>query len=190
MRSHGYKRKNLIFFCARILLNYSVDCKDTIFAVREAPYWEKLCFWSRVSWGMSWPAASGHNRERGHIFPNTDLLHGKWLVFTNHLRFLCNLLQRFIARSKYNIYFSLAKLANKWIQYFACFLLIFTHRPWNQAKQFSPCLSYCLERWSSEVVSKTLQLPSPARKKETPKFYHSSWVPVGSPGVDPRVSKW
>ena len=31
--------------------------------------------------------------------------------------------------------------------------------------------------------------PSPAGKEETPKLYHSPWVPVVVPGIDPRGSK-
>ena len=36
--------------------------------------------------------------------------------------------------------------------------------------------------WSSEVVSKTKQLPSPAGKKEISNLYHSPWAPVSFPG--------
>ena len=47
--------------------------------------------------------------------------------------------------------------------------------------------------WSSEVVSKTKQLPLPVEKREIAKLYHSPWVPVGYtggvPGINPRGSK-
>ena len=40
--------------------------------------------------------------------------------------------------------------------------------------------------WSSEVVSKTKKLPSPAGKKETQILYCSLGFPWGSPGGRPR----
>ena len=42
-----------------------------------------------------------------------------------------------------------------------------------------------LSPWSSEVTSQTKQLPYPVGNKEVSKLYHSPWVPVGSPGVNP-----
>lgn len=39
--------------------------------------------------------------------------------------------------------------------------------------------------WSSEVISRTKQLPAPAGKREILKLYHSPWVPLGCQGGRP-----
>ena len=60
-------------------------------------------------------------------------IHNKLVSFASCHELQNNLIQPFIVRPT-DIYFSLAKITNKCIQFFVCFFLIFTHQPWYQEK--------------------------------------------------------
>ena len=104
-----------------------------------------------------------------------------------------NLLQPFIVRPNYNIYFSLAKITNKGIQFFCILFAHFHTSTMVPSKALITSLPIAQPRtnpvgmspWSSEVFFKTKKLPSLAGKKEMPKLYHPPCVPRRCPGGRP-----
>ena len=140
---------------------------------------------------------SGHPILLSLVWLNTELdstqsYYHYLLVVKNKITTFLNF---FIIRPKYNLYFTWATITKKCIQ-FICMLFTHFHTSTIETDKalFTLAVLLLLSQTNSVVMSvvvkrsyfqncyKNMQLSSTMGKKEIPKLYHSSWVPVGSTG--------